>query len=419
MAVGVVAGAIDCSRPVRLSTGRARFGGAGSRADTRPGVRYPGVEVVRGGDLRPASRAEVGEMLNALRFAATCAMSIAYRLGKRCSLVMEPWLQCSHSHTVKSSGSDGATSRGPRGTGKRGSRVPTAIAVTSADLALPAQDDRTMPAVVLRDFAALPLEQALSELQALIEQHGYVVVVCSKATPVQVLRRLHTLRSLLESDRIAFFRPDLPPLGVAVLARQLRQLVSCDLGPGVLASAGRLLVHYIHSGALLGSVARLERVPVNLRQHAKSWVPGSRFAVLAHPQPQLVRLGPETVLPGPEFDTWMLVARGQLQSDWVTGTLASSWKVQGLREAPLPAESRSWWGTGKMIEFCTYLPDLSVLYQLVTSVRRDTCHWCGIDVVGDRCVFCSVAPRSLPAHDGSRGIASGRGADRRALVRGS
>ncbi|MCP3766737.1 MULTISPECIES: hypothetical protein [unclassified Streptomyces] len=297
--------------------------------------------------------------------------------------------------------------------------MPTAIAVTSADLALPPQDERTLPAVVLRDIATLPLEQALGELQTLIEQHGHVIVLCSHTTPVAVLRRLHTLRSLLETDRVAVFSPDLPPLGLAVLARQLRQLGSCDLSPGVLASAGRLLVHYIHSGAVLGSVARLDRVPVNLKQHAKSWMPGSQFAVVAHPQPQLVRLGPEAALDGPEFGTWMLVAKGQLQSDWVTGSLAPSWKVQGLREAPLPAESPSWWGTGKVIEFCSYLPDLSVLYQLVTSVRRGICHWCGIDVIGDRCVFCSAIPPSVPAHDNGNRRSGGDGgrSTRRALVR--
>jgi len=276
--------------------------------------------------------------------------------------------------------------------------VPTAIAVTSADMVLPPQDDRTLPAVVLKDIDTRPLEQALTELQLLVEQAGHVIVVCSRATPTAVQRRLHTLRSLLESDRIALFTPDLPPLGLAALVRQLRQLASCDLGPGVLASAGRLLVHYIHSGALLASVARLDRVPVDLKQHARSWVPGSQFAVLAHPQPQLVRLGPEAKLDGPEFGTWMLVAKGQLQSDWVTSTLAPSWNVQGLRETPLPAESPGWWGTGKLIEFCTYLPDLSVLYQLVTSVRRGACHWCGIEVIGDRCVFCSATPPVPEGH---------------------
>lgn len=283
-------------------------------------------------------------------------------------------------------------------------RVPTAIAVTDADMALPAQDERTLPAVVLHDIDSRPLEQVLAEFQILIEQHGHLVVVSSRAAPTAVQRRLHTLRSLLESDRIALFTPDLPPLGLAVLTRQLRQLASCDLSPGVLASAGRLLVHYLHTGALLGSLARLDRVPVDLKQHAKSWIPGSRFAVLTHPQPQLVRIGPDAALAGPEFGTWMLVAAGHLASDWVTATLAPAWKVQGLRETPLPAASPGWWGTGKIVEFCTYLPDLSVLYQLVTSVRRDLCHWCGIDVIGDRCVFCSAVP---PAPEGTPALTRG------------
>ncbi|MGW5633909.1 hypothetical protein [Streptomyces sp. NPDC003832] len=271
-------------------------------------------------------------------------------------------------------------------------RVPTAIAVTSADLALPPQDERTVPAVVLQGLDRQPLERSLTALQAVVEQHGHLIVVCSPTPDPAVERRLYTLRSLMESDRIALFRPELPPLAVAVLARQLRQLASCDLGPGVLASAARLLTHYIHAGALLGSVAKLDRLPAGLKSHAKSWVPGSQFGVLAHPEPQLVRIGPEAALTGPEFGTRMIVAKGQLQSEWVTDTLARSWSVQGLREAPLPAESPLWWGTGRLIEFCAYLPDLSVLYQLVTSVRRSACHWCGIDVIGDRCVFCSATP---------------------------
>ncbi|MFF5250695.1 hypothetical protein ACFY4K_01350 [Streptomyces leeuwenhoekii] len=274
--------------------------------------------------------------------------------------------------------------------------MPTAIAVTSADMALPPQDERTLPAAVLRDVGRRPLDEVLAEVQALLDQHGHLIVVCSQAVPVAVERRLYTVRSLLESDRIALFRPPLPPLGIAVLARQLRQLASCDLSPGVLASAGRLLTHYIHAGALLGSVARLDRVPVGLKAHAKSWVPGSQFGVLAHPDPQLVRIGPGAALTGPEFGTWLLVAKGQLQSDWVAGTLAPSWRTLGLREVPLPAESAAWWGTGRLIEFCAFLPDLSVLYQLVTSVRQSPCHWCGIDLIGDRCVFCSAVP---PADD--------------------
>lgn len=274
--------------------------------------------------------------------------------------------------------------------------MPTAIAVTSADMALPAQDERTVPAVVLKDLEQEPLDSSLAHLQTLTEHHGHVIVVCSRAVSRRARQRLHTVRSLLESDRIAVFEPDLPPLALAVLARQLRQLASCDLSPGILASAGRLLTHYLHAGALLGSVAKLDRVPVDLGSHARSWMPGSQFGVLAHPSPELVRVAPGVSLPGPEFGTSMLIARGQLQSDWVAGTLAPSWRAQGLREVVLPAESARWWGTPRLIEFCAFLPGLPVLYQLVTSVRQSSCHWCGIDVIGDRCVFCSATP---PVHE--------------------
>ncbi|MFE0739255.1 hypothetical protein ACFW2N_30630, partial [Streptomyces sp. NPDC058855] len=62
--------------------------------------------------------------------------------------------------------------------------------------------------------------------------------------------------------------------------------------------------------------------------------------------------------------------------------------------------SQEWWGTGKVIEFASFLPDLSVLYQLVTSVRQNICHWCGIELIGDRCVFCSATSPAAQATTG-------------------
>lgn len=273
--------------------------------------------------------------------------------------------------------------------------VPTAIAVTSSDLVLPPHDRQTPPAAVQ---PLESLESSLTGMHALIEQHGYVIALYPASTPGDVTRRLHAVRSVLESDRIALLGLDLPPLGLALLAQQLRQLSVCDFSPGVLASSARLLAHYIYAGALLGSVAKLDRIPVSLKSHAKSWVPGAQFAVLANPRPQLVRVGQEE-LTGPEFGTRMLVAAGQLPAEWLTGTLAPAWRVQGVTTVPLPAESTRWWGTGKVAEFATGLYDVSVLYQLVSSVRREECHWCGLELIGDRCGFCAAPlppPQELP-----------------------
>ncbi|RAJ86484.1 MULTISPECIES: hypothetical protein [unclassified Streptomyces] len=285
--------------------------------------------------------------------------------------------------------------------------MPTAIAVTDPDLVLTSPDRHTPTASVLPVGEAqerYPLDRAIIDVHTLIEQHGYVIVLCPQSAPDTVLHRLHAIRSVLESDRIAILRPELPPLGLAVLALQLRQLSICDFSPGVLASAARLLAHYVYAGAVVGSVAKLDRVPVTLRAHAKSWSPNAQFAVVASPQPELVRLtGAAGEAPGgPSFGTHLFYATGQSAADWVTGELARAWRVHGVTEARLPAESARWWATGKpgspgrIVEFAAAIPDISVLYQLVSSVRREDCRWCGLELIGDRCGFCAA-----PLSDGA------------------
>ncbi|MFJ8012886.1 hypothetical protein [Streptomyces sp. NPDC096339] len=289
--------------------------------------------------------------------------------------------------------------------------MPTAIAVTSADLVLPAPDRHTPGAAVLHPPGQLDLDGALAETSGLLERHGHLVAVVPPWLPAATVQRLHTVRAILETDRIALLPIDLPPLGTALLVRQLRQLTVCDFSPGVIASAARLLSHYIYAGALLGSVARLDRVrvPVGLGAHARSWSPSAQFAVLAHPKPHLAKLGAQekaaksgarqkaakVIPPGPEFATHLTFARGQLTSEWVAAELAPAWQVQGVLENPLPAQSPGFWGTGKLIEFAAGIPDLAVLYQLVASVRREQCRWCGLELIGDRCGFCS-APLAAP-----------------------
>ncbi|MFE2855879.1 hypothetical protein ACFXJO_32750 [Streptomyces lavendulae] len=293
--------------------------------------------------------------------------------------------------------------------------MPTAIAVTSADLVLPAPDRHTPGAAVLRPPGEADLEGALAETSALLERHGHLVAVVPPWLPPATVRRLHTVRAILETDRIALLDVDLPPLGTAVLVRQLRQLTVTDFSPGVIASAARLLSHYVHAGALLGTVAKLDRVPVGLKAHARSWSPSARFAVLAHPAPHLARLAPAgsagagagaELPPGPGFATHLTFARGSLSSDWVTAELAPAWQVQGVMENPLPADSATWWATPKLVEFAAAIPDLSVLYQLVASVRREECRWCGFELIGDRCGFCAAPlaapPPEAPARTGTR-----------------
>ncbi|WP_257573798.1 hypothetical protein [Streptomyces sp. JJ66] len=273
----------------------------------------------------------------------------------------------------------------------------TAIAVTSPELVLPPPDRHTPSALVLSCPGAQPLDAAIAQTRTVLDQHGYLIALYPASVPTALRQRLHTVRSVLESDRIALLPSELPPLALAVLVRQLRQLSATDLSPGVLAAAVRLLAHYIHAGAVLASVAKLDRVPVSLTAHARSWVPGSQFAVVTTPTAQLLKLGSAGgALEGPGYLTRLTTAAGQLTTGWVGGTLAPQWQVTGVEEAALPPESPRWWGTGKLVEFAAAIPDISVLYQLVSSVQRAACHWCGLELIGDRCGFCA-APLPAPA----------------------
>lgn len=244
---------------------------------------------------------------------------------------------------------------------------------------------------VTADDLALPLEQHLMRVVATLEAYGHVVALVPPDPADPVRRRMHTMRAALEADRVAIVPVDLPPLAGALLAEQLRQLAGTDLGPGVLAGAAKLLSHYLYSGALLGSVAKLDRLDVPVGAHLKSLVPGRHFAALAHPEPYLGEADVASMPPGPAFLTQLAVATGHgLDPGWVKGELARAWRTQYTRDVPLPVDSARWWGTGKLVEFVAYIADVGVLYQVVTSVRRDTCGWCGLEVIGDQCLFCSA-----------------------------
>lgn len=258
-----------------------------------------------------------------------------------------------------------------------------------------------MPSVitVTSDDLAVPLEEQVIRTSAALDAHGHLVALAPPDPTDPARRRLHTVRSALEADRIAIVPVTLPPLACALLAEQLRQLAGTDLGPGVLAGAARLLSYYLHSGALLSSVAKLDRVPVSVGTHVKSLVPGRHFAVLAHPEPYLAEADPDKVPPGPGYQTQLAIAGQGLDPGWITGPLATAWRSQHLREVPLPVDSARWWGTSRMVEFTAYIADVGMLYQLVTSVRRDTCTWCGLEVIGDQCLFCAtrLGDRNAPA----------------------
>jgi hypothetical protein len=290
----------------------------------------------------------------------------------------------------------------------------TVIGVTGADMLLPVPDRDTPPAVVLGAPGVQSLDDALETAWSALRAVGHLVVLLPASLPAAHRDRLRAVRSLLESDTMALVEIDLPPLALALLAEQLRRISPYDLGPGVIAAAARLLAHYLHAGAVLGSVARLDRVPVPIGTHLTSLLPGARFVVRAAPEPSLARLADGLRLPGPGYPTQLAYAppghggghggHGGGE-EWIRGPLAADWHCQQVRQVPQPESSARWWGTAKVVEFAAYIADVGVLYQLVGSAHRAPCRWCGLELVGDRCAFCAspqAAEPSPPPRTGER-----------------
>lgn len=304
--------------------------------------------------------------------------------------------------------------------------MPLAIAVTSADLVLPPTDHHTPGAHVLTPPEQQDFASALAETGSLLDRHGYLIVLYPATTPRSHVQRLHAVRAMLESDRIALLPSALPPLGTAVLVRQLRQLTVCDFSPGVLGASARLLAHYIYAGALLASGSRLDRLPIQLPlpghggPNGALRPPSGPCAVLAGPTPQVVQADGDGILAGPQFSTALTYAPGSIGSEWVTGRLARQWQVQAVHPVPMPASSAEWWATPKVVEFAAAIPDVSLLYQMVSSMRQETCHWCGLTLIGDRCAFCSApVATSLPTRRRQRAVAVGASAGRVAIGPGA
>ena len=278
--------------------------------------------------------------------------------------------------------------------------MPTAIAVTSADLVLPPH----RPADAHRRRAQSPddqpLDAALADMQRLLEQHGYVDRPLSRLHPgaPRPAAAHRPLRPGERPHRAARARP------AAARARRARTAVAAAVAsatsaracspppPGCSPTTSTPAPCSAPSPSSTGSRSASSRTPS----------PGCRAPSSPYsptPRPQLVKVGARTSLAGPEFATQLLVAPGaSCQSDWVTGDPRARLAGPGrAARPPLPAESAALVGHRQAHRVRRRLPDVSVLYQLVSSVRREECHWCGLELIGDRCGFCS-APRS-PARE--------------------
>lgn len=211
--------------------------------------------------------------------------------------------------------------------------------------------------------------------------------------------RIRAARSLLDTDRVALWTTDLPPLAAGVLAALAAALVDRLERPGALVAALPALERELVVVAWARSVSRLKRPSPRLAQHARSALPGSGFGVGLAPEEfvrTLSREGREAPLalaPGP----MQLVIAGDDETGrrWMLEAVNPALGTLPILELEAMAAAARWWGTAKVVEGVAAPTDRDALALRVLSGGLESCHWCGEALaVGTRCAFCGDSLRA-------------------------
>lgn len=210
-----------------------------------------------------------------------------------------------------------------------------------------------------------------------------VLAIVPDALDGQLESQLLALRSAFDTTRLVVHTTALPPLASTLLVRMLGELaMSRHVVPSLLVSGVGRLEQLITSVAWLGSVARLQRPAPSLLQHARSWLPGSRFAAVLDDEPRVLRLRRNEPLPLDRLDppeAWrIVVTAGTGDQDAVERSLAHHAPGVEVTRIPRADESVRWWGTERFVEVA-YVPSDVRRWarQLLGDREPGVCRWCG------------------------------------------
>jgi hypothetical protein len=222
-----------------------------------------------------------------------------------------------------------------------------------------------------------------------------VIVVLGEWLPDEALRGLRTVRSLLQTDRVALHITELPPLATSVLAALAGALIPFAPTPGALASALDAVGRELYVLAWAGSVAGLQHPSVSVLHHARSLLPGSSFGVGLQPESfvlPLSRAEQEPPLAPPEHPLELLVApTDKADLVWLVDVVAPALGGIPVREIPATMHGASWWGTSKLVEAVGVPSNLERLAQVTLSGVPAPCAWCGEPIFASPCPFCGEA----------------------------
>ncbi|MGI5422143.1 hypothetical protein [Actinomadura luteofluorescens] len=241
---------------------------------------------------------------------------------------------------------------------------------------------------------------AYERVAAHLADFAEILVVYPEWDAAPARRLLPVVRGLLDTDRVAELGLRLPPLAFSLVADLLAH--SARYMPlGLLARVSERLEREVAAGARMGSVTRLANVPAGLRQHVRSYVPGSGFVAWAAPVPRVDAVNRRTGTldppePVPDGQVHLLVARRDGEFPGLRDRLVEAFRPDKVLDvAPQPLGAR-YWGTRRHAEFVAFSTAPSAFRALVQGERFWHCPWCRRPTASEICPSCRMFQTDPP-----------------------
>jgi hypothetical protein len=243
--------------------------------------------------------------------------------------------------------------------------------------------------------AAHDFERLVDTVRGAVRERGHVLAIYPQYAAEPSLARLETVRTALNTRRLATYATKLPPLAGAALASLAAAVAPYIKAPGVLLGALPKLEEELLVVAWLASVSKLDQPSPSLAQHLASMWPASAFGVSFWPEPSVktLRKKDRTVPLPTTFRPMMLATAARDGGDptWIEEVVLPGLGMPPTaRFDPTPLGPR-WWGTSRLVEAVAYPVDVPVTARRIThELSPFLCRWCGEAIVARHCPFCGL-----------------------------
>lgn len=222
-----------------------------------------------------------------------------------------------------------------------------------------------------------------------------IILVVGDWLPPDTLKRVHTVHSLLETDRVAIHVTHLPPLAASVLAALAAALIPWAPSAGALAGALEAIGDQLVVLAWAGSVAGLRHPDVSILHHARSALPWSSFGIGVQPESFVQPLAGghhEVPLTPPSQDVELLIAPSDhAELDWIIHSVAPALGGAVIRELPATMHGAQWWGTSRLVEAVGVPTSREWLAKTTLPREVFPCSWCREPIAVSPCPLCGDA----------------------------